>query len=70
MERPDIRKPAVGPEKKAMLVGKTQSIEEAMRIANGYEMRGFETNITKTTQGGITLYEVWASKRPDILSGK
>ncbi len=68
MERPDIRKPLVGPEKRAILVARTQSIEEANRIAEQYELKGFETYIVKKTQGGVTLYEVWASKEPEVFS--
>ena len=70
MERPDIRKPFVGSAKQGRMVARTQSIEEANTIAEQYQLKGYETFITKITQGGISLYEVWAIKEPDILTGK
>lgn len=76
MERPDITKPLIGekpiggPGKRFRLVARTQSIEEANRIAEQYEMKGFETQIVKKKQGTITIYEVWAAKEPEILTGK
>ena len=68
MERPDIGKPLIGPERQARCVGRTNSIEEAERLAQQYEAQGYQTWITKKSQGGITLFEVWVSKEPDILS--
>jgi len=50
------------------LVARTQSIEEASVIAERYELQGYETKIVKRSQIGIQLYEVWAGKRPDIIS--
>lgn len=70
MERPDITKPFVGPGKHGKMVARTQSIEEANKIAEQYQMQGFETYITKIKQGEIALYEVWVTKEPDILTGK
>ena len=61
-------KPLIGPEKEAICVGRTTNIEEAEGISQRYELQGFKTVITKKSQGGITLYEVWASKEPDIIS--
>jgi len=74
MERPDISKPLPGekpiggPGKQFRLVATTQSIEEANRIAEQYEMKGFETQIVKKKQGTIAIYEVWVAKEPDVFS--
>jgi hypothetical protein len=62
MERPDIGKPAFGPGMQMRLVARTQSIEEANRIAEQYESEGYETKVIKKKQGALALYEVWASK--------
>ncbi len=76
MERPDITKPLIGekpiggPGSQYRLVARTQSIEEANRIAEQYEMKGFKTQIVKKRQGTITIYEVWIAKEPEIFSGK
>jgi hypothetical protein len=56
----------IGPELR--LVARTQSIEEASAIAERYELQGYETKIVKMSQVGIQLYEVWAGKKPDIIS--
>ena len=69
MEQPDIGKPFLGPAKQGRMVARTQSIEEANRIAEHYQLQGYETFITKITQAGVSLYEVWATKEPDILTG-
>lgn len=65
MERPDIGKPVLGPGDQPRLVGRTQSLEEANRIAEAYEMKGFRTSITRKKVGSVALYEVWASKAPE-----
>ena len=70
MERPDIGRPFVGPAKQKRLVATTQNIEEASRIAEEYEMKGFQAEIKKKKQGGIALYEVWVSREHDVLTGK
>jgi hypothetical protein len=62
MERPDIGKPAFGPEIGMRLVARTQGIEEANRIAEQYELEGYETRVIKKKQGALALYEVWAGK--------
>jgi len=67
MERPDIEKTWEAP-REARRVAGTQSLSEAERIAEQYSLQGFETWITKKSQGGITLYEVWVHKLPDIFS--
>jgi hypothetical protein len=56
------------PEGPFKLVARTQSIEEADRIAEQYVMQGFQTKIVKKSQGGLPLYEVWVMKKPDIIS--
>jgi hypothetical protein len=60
-------KPTIGPGKDETCVGRTTSIEEAEELARRYELQGFETWIIRKSQGGIALYEVWASKEPHIL---
>lgn len=67
MERPNIRDD-IGHGKGFFLVARTQSSEEAERIAEQYRMQGFETRIVKKTQGALSLFEVWASKEPEIFS--
>ncbi|MEW6748356.1 MAG: hypothetical protein AB1295_01465 [Candidatus Micrarchaeota archaeon] len=67
MERPDR---TIGKTPAMALVARTQSIEEAERVAQQYEMKGYTTTIIKRSQGGMNLYEVWAGKEPDIMSGK
>lgn len=67
MERPDS---SIGKSQHMRLVASTQSIEEAERIAQQYELRGYRTAIVKRSQAGIALYEVWAGKEADILTGK
>ena len=60
-------KPLIGPERQARCVGRTPSIEEATRLAEQYELQGYEAWITKKSEGGMALYEVWVSKEPDIF---
>lgn len=60
----------IGRSERMKLVARTQSIEEAERIAQQYELKGYKTSIVKRSQAGIALYEVWAGKEPDILTGK
>jgi len=67
MERPD--KPLIGPAKQFRLAGRTQSIEEANRLAEQYELQGFETRIEKRSQGSLAIYEVWIAKEPEVFSG-
>ena len=62
MERPEIGKPAIEPGMQMRLVARTQSIEEANRIAEQYEFQGYETQVIKKRQGALALYEVWAGK--------
>ncbi|MFN7990680.1 MAG: hypothetical protein U0R44_00825 [Candidatus Micrarchaeia archaeon] len=50
------------------MVGRTADIAEAERIAEGYRLQGFQTEIVRRSQGGIAFYEVWAEKEPDIRS--
>lgn len=51
------------------IVARTQSIEEANKIAEAYQLEGFDTQIIKKQQGNMVLYEVYAGKKPDILLG-
>ena len=70
MDIPDLRNPVDDPGRDYRIVARTQSIEEAERIAEQYNLQGFETRIMKKTQGTVYIYEVWASKPPDIFSTK
>jgi len=63
----DMDKPFVGPPEAYRMVGRAASIEEANRIAERYEAEGYETHIVKKKEGGLTLYEVYAGKKPDIF---
>jgi len=49
------------------LVLRTMNLEEAENAANALEMKGFKTKIVRKKQGGITMYEVWAEKKPEIF---
>jgi len=51
------------------IVSRTQSIEEANLIADSYEKQGFDTQIIKKQQGHLAIYEVYAGKKPDIITG-
>ncbi|MDD5340548.1 MAG: hypothetical protein PHV13_04855 [Candidatus ainarchaeum sp.] len=48
------------------LVATVQSIEEAERLAEQYEMQGFETRIIKKKQGNLSVYEVWIGKNEGL----
>jgi hypothetical protein len=68
MERPDITKDGIekdliSPVTGERLVARTQSIEEANKVAEQYEMQGYSSRIEKKSQGSLALYEVWVSKR-------
>jgi len=60
-------KPFLGPETMTRMVGRTTNLEEANRIAERYAAEGYETQILKRSQAGITYYEVWAMKKPDVF---
>ena len=49
------------------LVLRTMNIEEAERAAASFEMKGFKTEIVRKKQGGLTLYELWIEKKPEIF---
>jgi len=65
MERPEI-----GDLTGRRCVGRTQSIEEAQRVAQRYEMEGFTAEIVRKTRAGMTVFEVWVSRAPDVFSAK
>lgn len=48
-------------------VARTMNLTEAEKIAEAYEMKGFKTEIVRKKQGGITMYEVWVEKKPEIF---
>jgi hypothetical protein len=62
-------KPILGPGAQMRMVGRASSIEEANSIAQRYEAEGYETEIMKKSQAGLTVYEVWAGKKPDVFMG-
>jgi len=62
-------KPVLGPETTMRMVGRTTNLEEANRLAERYEAEGYGTEIIKKIHAGITVYEVWAGKKPDIFMG-
>jgi hypothetical protein len=61
-------RPIPGPEASMRMVARTGSIEEANQIAERYEAQGYETQIVKKNQAGLTIYEVWAGKKPDVFT--
>lgn len=65
MEEPNATD--IGEERFMQLVARTNSIEEAEKVADTYRARGFETKIVRKEQAGIVLYEVWAGKKPEIF---
>jgi len=67
MERPDL--PVVGPEREFRLIATTTSLTEANTVAEQYSLQGYETKITRKMRTGISLYQVWIAKPPDILQG-
>ncbi len=66
MERPDTHD-LIRPISGERLVARTQSIEEANKVAEQYEMQGYHSRITKKSQGHLSIYEVWVSKKPDAI---
>ncbi len=49
-------------------VARTPDIAEADRLAEAYQLQGFDVEVVKRVQGGVSIYEVWISKEPDIKS--
>ncbi len=49
------------------LVARTMDLAEAERVAEAFEMKGYKTEILRKKQGGITMYEVWVEKKPEIF---
>lgn len=47
-------------------VARTQSIEEAQRVAESFEMQGYTTQIIEKKQGTLKLYEVWVGKEEGL----
>lgn len=60
----------IGPGASRRCVGRTQSIEEAEMLARKFEAEGFNAEIIRKSQAGMTLYEVWVSRQSDVFSGK
>ncbi|MEM2909003.1 MAG: hypothetical protein QW171_02470 [Candidatus Bilamarchaeaceae archaeon] len=53
----------------ARCVARVLDINEAERIAEDYEMKGFKTYIIKRKQGSVALYEIWVEEKPRIFEG-
>lgn len=70
MDRPEIPEGPITTPTRFKCMARTQNMLEAERIAKQYRMQGYEVKINRRGQGGITLYEVWAAKEPDVLQGK
>lgn len=60
-------KPFAGPETMSRMVARTTSLEEANRVAEKYEAEGYKAEIVKRSKAGITFFEVWVMKRPDVF---
>lgn len=60
------RKP-VAPESVVRCVARTFSIEEAKQIADRFEAQGYDTNIVENRRGSMAIYEVWASRKGEVL---
>ena len=67
MERPDLQ--VMGPEKEFRLVATTTNLAEANTIAEQYEMKGYQTKITKKMRAGLSVYQVWVAKSPYVFQG-
>jgi hypothetical protein len=65
-----MQMPDIGPSGARRCVGRTQSIEEAEMLVKKFEAQGFIAEIIRKSQAGLTLYEVWVSRQPDVFSGK
>lgn len=48
-------------------VGRTFNYEEAQGICQQFEVAGYETSIIQKKQGGLVLYEVWATKKDGLI---
>ncbi len=48
-------------------IARTQSIEEAERIAENFRMQGFEVKLVAQSRGHLKLYEVWVSKGDGLV---
>jgi len=62
--------PSPDSEKRAMMgrcVGRTFNYDEAKGICQQFEAAGYETAVIEKKRGGLSLYEVWASKREEVI---
>jgi hypothetical protein len=50
------------------LVGRTPDIAEAERIAEEWRLQGFEARIIRRSEAGMSLFEVWIGREPEIKS--
>ena len=48
-------------------IGHTVSIDEANRLAQQYQVQGFETKIFEKKEAGLILYEIWIFKKKEGL---
>ncbi len=49
-------------------VARTPDIAEADRLAEAYQLQGYDVEVVKREQGGVSIYEVWVSREPEIKS--
>ncbi len=49
-------------------VARTTDIAEADRLAESYQLQGYDVEVIKREQGGVSVFEVWVSREPDIKS--
>ncbi|MDD5022956.1 MAG: hypothetical protein PHU63_02195 [Candidatus ainarchaeum sp.] len=48
-------------------IGHTLNAEEARRIANLYESKGFTAKIFEKNEAGLLLFEIWIFKKKEGL---
>ncbi|MDO8553559.1 MAG: hypothetical protein Q7S22_02025 [Candidatus Micrarchaeota archaeon] len=63
-----MKKPVLGNKSFSRCVGRTFDLLEANGLAKQFEAQGYETHIMENTQGVMTIYEIWASKKAEGLS--
>lgn len=59
--------PIIDKSDQARLVVRTQNMDEANRVSEQYIAQGYKSEIRKISQAGISIYEVWVTRKPDIM---
>lgn len=67
MERPDMP-PQVQEGGRRILLGRSQDLQEAQRLALERRMQGYRTWIESKGMGSVMLYEVWGVRDPIVLT--